>query len=114
MEAKAQVAMEYMLVLALILIVIVPATYVFYTYSQSSVRQIDEAQLTRFGQDIITTAENVYYLGSPSAIVVEGQMPSNVRDIKVISDISQGVNELVFYVDRDSKLTETVFSSQVE
>ena len=111
---KAQAAMEYLLVAALILIVVIPATYLFFNYSQRSSGQIKEGRVTKMGSDIVNNAETIYYLGEPSRIVLTETMPEGVDELRIDSDWEQGVNELVFVTRfAGGEASDFVFSSKV-
>ena len=62
---KAQASMEYLLVAGLIILVILPSIYIFYSYSHRSNVEISQSQLNKVGRGIVDAAEEVYYLGEP-------------------------------------------------
>ena len=66
MKKRAQAAMEYLLVGSLITLIIIPTIYVFYSYSKSSNKEIEQSQLNKVGTDMVDVAEQVYFLGEPS------------------------------------------------
>jgi len=106
---KAQSALEYLMVIALVLGIIVPVTYLFFNYTSGSNIEIVDAQVNRIGRNIIDTAESVYYSGKSSKIVVELNMPENVEDVYIIAE-----RELVFKVITELGETETVFFSDID
>lgn len=112
---KAQVAMEYLMVIALVTILIIPASYIFYTYAQSSSERISAGQIEKMGNDIIDAAETIYYLGYPSRQDIDEQMPEGVYNIAIFTDWSSEprVNELVFYTKFGGKMSEKVYVSRV-
>ncbi|HII29499.1 TPA: hypothetical protein HA317_00350 [Candidatus Woesearchaeota archaeon] len=110
---RGQASFEYIAVTALILLMIVPATYLFYNYSLTSEAQIVEKRIAKVGRDIVNTAEMVYYMGEPAMIVIDEQMPGGVINISVIKDWGVGINELVFYTMFSGELSEHVFVSRV-
>jgi hypothetical protein len=110
---RAQVSTEYILVAAMIMMLLLPGIYLFYSYSHRSTAKIGNAQLDKFGRDILRTAESVYYMGNPARMTIEGQLPDKILDINASIDWNNGVNELVFIRDVDSKRSEYVYSSAV-
>ncbi len=78
--------MEYMLTVGLVLLMVLPAIFLFYRSASDSTEEIDLAQINKIGNEIVTTAEDVYYLGIPSRIFIEERLPSNVESISVIQD----------------------------
>ena len=108
MPKKGQFAVEHMLVVAFGILIMIPIIYFFYSYS---VRQVDEVamtQLNRMGNDIINNAESVYYMGKPSRITLDSNMPGDVRNITIM-----GNKELVFKVTYKDTLSDVAFSSNV-
>lgn len=112
---KAQAAMEYLLVIALVTALIIPASYVFYRYAQSSSERVNIGQIEKMGNDIIDTAETIYYLGAPSRQDLDEQMPEGVYNITIFNNwaVEPKLNELVFYTRFGGKLSEKVFFSRV-
>ena len=113
-EAKGQASFEYILTAAVIGIMILPAAYLFYSYSQNSGDQIDKAQLDRLGRDIISTSERVYYQGAPSRVELEARMPKNVVNMTVIGDWNTGTQELIISaLGTDGVITDYPYPSSV-
>ncbi len=105
---KAQSSLEYLLVLALTLGILVPTTYLFYNYSKQSGNDIKDSQITRLGKSIIDSAETVFYSGINSKTVLELNVPDNVISAVIIDG-----RELVFNMTSSLNLTEIVFFSNV-
>ena len=106
---KAQSALEYLMIIALVLGIIVPVTYLFFKYSSESNAEIVDSQIIKIGRNIIDTAEIVYFSGEGAKIVVELNMPEGVDDIYILSN-----RELVFEVTTEIGETESVFFSSVD
>ena len=109
MPKRAQSALEYLMILALAMGIIVPTTYLLFRYASESNVEIIDSQINRIGRNIIDTAETVYYSGKSSKIVVELNMPENVEDVYIIAE-----RELVFKVITELGETETVFFSDID
>jgi hypothetical protein len=106
---KAQSALEYLMIIALVLGIIVPVTYLFFQYSSESNAKIVDSQIIKIGRNIIDTAEIVYFSGEGAKIVVELNMPEGVDDIYILSN-----RELVFEFTTEIGETESVFFSSVD
>jgi hypothetical protein len=91
---KAQAAMEYMMVAGFIGIVIIPAMFLFYSYAADTSKQIDQAQIEKFGREVIVAAETVHSLGAPSRIVIEERLPPGVQSMGIAYDEGSGVYDL--------------------
>ncbi|MBW2976517.1 hypothetical protein KY347_03670 [Candidatus Woesearchaeota archaeon] len=106
-KIKAQSALEYLMIVALALGVIVPTTYLFFSYSSESNTQIIDSQVTGIGRSIIDTAETVYFSGEGAKIVLELNMPKNVDVVYILNE-----RELVFnYTSQIGKNQVVFFSS---
>jgi len=102
---KAQASMEYLLVAGLIILVILPSIYIFYSYSHRSNVEISQSQLNKVGRGIVDAAEEVYYLGEPSKTTLELTMPEGVIGMEIWRN-----QELVFFLNDGS---EIAFKSRV-
>ena len=109
MPKRAQSSLEYLMVIALAMGIIVPITYMFFQYSSESNVQIIDVQVTQIGRNIIDTAESVYYSGEGSKIVLEINMPENVMAVSIMKN-----RELVFNIITELGETEIVFFSSVD
>lgn len=104
MGKKTQSSVEYIMVVAIGLVVIVPIIYMFYSYSHGSTAEIETAKIQKMGNDIINNAENIYYLGEPSRTVLKGTMPDGVKNISIARDWDKNINEVVFILQDGSEL----------
>ena len=105
---KAQSAIEYLMIIALTLGIIVPTAYLFFRSSSESNVQIVDSQITKIGRSIIDTAQFVYFSGEGSKIILEVNMPKNVDDVYILAG-----RELVFEIISEIGQTEAVFFSSV-
>ncbi|MBI2659215.1 hypothetical protein HYX05_03920 [Candidatus Woesearchaeota archaeon] len=103
-----QSSLEYLLVVAITFIVILPATYLFYSYSKESGYEITDAQVTRLGRSIVDAAESIFYSGQGSKTVLELNVPDNVGTAQIIDG-----REIVFNVTTSFGVSEIVFFSSV-
>ena len=108
MNAKSQSALEYLMIIALTLGIIVPTTYIFFRYSTESNTKILDSQISQIGRSMIDTAETVYFSGQNSKIVLQLNMPESVNAINIIEN-----RELVFNITTDIGENEAVFFSSV-
>ncbi len=86
----AQASMEYVMIAGFVALVIIPTTFLFYSYASDSAEEIDRAQIDKFGRDVVSTAETVYYLGEPSRIIVSERLPKNVNNVSILYDATSG------------------------
>jgi hypothetical protein len=111
---KAQVSIEYIMVLVTLLSIALPAGFLFYQYSENSQDQIKYSQLETFGKALVLNAAKVYFMGDPSRITVSSRLPDNVVNISYVVDWSKNINQIVFVTrGNNGKLSEIVFSSKI-
>jgi len=108
MHKKAQPALEYLMITALVLGIIVPTTYLlFRTTSESNVK-ILYSQISQIGNNIIDTAETVFFSGEGAKIVLEVNMPKGIANARILAN-----RELVFDIVSELGTTEAVFFSSI-
>lgn len=105
---KGQSSLEYLLVVALTFMIIIPTTYLFYNYSKQSSQEIRDAQVTKLGRSIVDTAESIFYSGKGSKTTLELNVPENINNAVLIDG-----RELVFNITTDFGTSEIVFFSSV-
>lgn len=104
----SQSSLEYLLVVALTFAIIIPTTYLFYSYSRESRIEIADAQIIKLGRGIIDASETIFYSGQGSKTTIEVNVPDNVESAVLIDG-----RELVFNVTTDFGMSEIVFFSSV-
>src|SRR3989338_1098377 len=104
MASKSQSALEYLLIIAVALGLIIPTTYLFFKFTVKSNDDIIDSQIIRIGNSIIDTSETVFFSGESAKIVLEFNMPDKVLEVKILRS-----RELVFKVLSESGEREFVF-----
>jgi|SRR3989338_6132425 len=107
-ENSAQSSLEYLLVVALTFAIIVPTTYLFYSYSKESAQEITDAQVAKLGRSIVDAAESIFYSGQGSKTVLELNVPNNIDSVLIIDG-----REIVFNVTTGFGTSEIVFFSSI-
>ena len=100
---RAQLSIEYLIVLGVVLLLIVVPAAVFLTsFTQESVgERVSQDQLDRLGEGITTSAEHVYYLGLYSQRTTTLPIPRGIQEAHIIH-VEQS-NRDVYYL----RLTRT-------
>lgn len=80
---KAQVSVEYLMVIGFVTFVTASVLILAYLYSAIAKDKIAMDQIEVFAQKIISSAEAVYYAGEPSQITVTGYLPNSVQQIEI-------------------------------
>ena len=91
-KSRAQVAMEYMIIVGFVAIITLPLVIIFQTHSKETTAEITSAQIYQISKRISDGAETVFYLGEPSKLTIKTYFP------KGINSVSIGNNEIVFNV----------------
>lgn len=107
-QAKSQSSLEYLLIVALTFAVMIPTTFLFYSYSKESSEEIVDAQLTKIGKSIIDSAESIFYSGYSSKTVLELNIPDKILSAQIIDG-----RELVFNMSTGFGISEIVFFTSV-
>jgi uncharacterized protein (UPF0333 family) len=108
LKSKAQVSVEYLIIIGISFAILIPGGYFFYNYSKSSNDATIRTQITQMGTAIITSAESIYGLSDGSLVTLDLRYPKNVRDVYVL-----GGNELIIKYELSSGMNDAVFFSKV-
>lgn len=100
--------MEYLLIVAIAFIIIVPAAFVFYNYSKESSQEISDSEIAKLGKAIVDAAEVVYYSGEGAKTVLELNVPDNLANTFIVDG-----RELVLNMTTSFGNSEVVFFSSV-
>ena len=106
-EKRGQVSLEYLVILGMALAVLIPATYLFYDYSQSTNERVVRGQIDVIGAKVITQAKAMYALGRNNRVTLDLTIPAPVTNITVLDGIElvmtyksrQGVQDAVYFSD---------------
>jgi hypothetical protein len=108
LKSKAQVSVEYLIIIGVSFAILIPGGYFFYNYSKTSNDGTIRTQITQIGTSMITSAESIYGLSEGSLVTLDLRYPKNVRDIYIL-----GGKELVIKYELSSGMNEAVFFSRV-
>jgi type II secretory pathway pseudopilin PulG len=102
---RAQVAMEYLIILGFILALLVPLISLFYNQSAQITKQVNTQQALTLGQKIADAAESVHYLGPPSKFQFQANVPEGIKSVTFSN------KEITFIVDANPGTTDVVVPS---
>lgn len=106
---KAQASVEYLLVIAGALAILVPFVMVFLSQSRASKMETTRAELEYIGNDLMQQAEYLYNTGGFSKRTLNYQLPNNVISINITPELK----ELTFYFQGEQRIESISFFSQV-
>lgn len=104
---KAQISMEYMTIVAFVVIITIPLMLIYYTYSAQTSDEINMNQLLQITRKIADTSESVYYLGKPSETTIKVYMPRNIKYVNITD------HEISFTIETVAGLSDIVASTKV-
>lgn len=105
---KAQISVEYLLIMTMALAIIVPGSLLFYRYSEDSNEKLVAGQINQIGKKIVNNAEEMNTIGKNSWITLDISFPKSTRNVYV-----SGNSALVIVYQTSIGLTEAVFFSDV-
>lgn len=88
--------MEYLIIVGFVIVMLIPATFIYLRYSSSSADTLSSAKATQIADEIVKAADEVYYLGEDNQKNIELSFPAGIEVIQFDN------KEIVFKV-KDSK-----------
>jgi hypothetical protein len=104
----AQASMEYLIVVGVAFLVMLPAIYFFFTFSKESGQEIATSQLDAVGREMVQTAETLLYSGPGSKTTMKVSIPEGVFGASIVDR-----REIVFNVSTSAGNSELLFFSRV-
>ncbi len=104
----AQYALEYMAIMAVTLMIIVPTAYLFFNHMKQSNTEISYAQIQEIGNSIISNAELIFYSGEFSKMILDINLPEHLRNVYILHN-----RELIFEIESDLGLNELIYFSDI-
>ena len=92
-KSKAQVSMEFLMVIGFAFLLTIPLVIIFYQQSKTINTDVTSTQVDKVASEIRDAADEVYYLGEPSKKTVKVYMPEGIKSITING------KKLVFLVD---------------
>lgn len=104
----AQIAMEYLMVIALAFMLLVPGIYLFYSYASYREQATTSTQLYNIGSEIISSARIIALNGPPARTTIQAQIPKELINVTIVNN-----TDFVFRYRVYTKESEIVFFSPV-
>lgn len=101
---RAQISFEYLVIVGIAIMVIVPTLLFFLTFTGTSEDSVSHSRVNEIGLEMMETAQNVYALGKHSWLTLDVNVPDSVNGF-YISDIG----ELIIQYDTKHGPTDAVF-----
>ena len=104
---KAQVSVEYMLVMGFAALMTIPLLLIYYTYSSDTSDSVAVSQALQIARRIVDSSESVYYLGKPSQTTLKLNFPERIYSTNLSN------REVVFKIKTKNGITDIVQVSSV-
>jgi hypothetical protein len=113
---RAQISLEYLVIIGVALGLLLPGVYFFFFYSKSSIEGTTSTRLNDIGLKMLSTAKGSYALGAGARQTIDLVMPDAVTGITIsrTGGAPGAVSELVFTYDTPYGPSEAVFFSDVK
>lgn len=105
---KAQSALEFLMIVGLSLVLIIPALLLFFHFTQDATYAAITSRVDNIGNAMVETAQRVYFYGDEAREVLTIDFPQ-----KVLSWEIQNNHEMVFTLEVPGGITQSVFYSEV-
>lgn len=89
---KAQSAVEYLTIISIAFIMIIPAVMLFFNYSKTTNDQVISSQLNLIGSQILSSSEEMNVLGTGSWVTLDVNFPDSL----INSSVDNNGQDLVF------------------
>jgi hypothetical protein len=84
---RGQISVEYIMIIAVSLMILLPGIYVFRNYAFESNDQLIEKRLSEVSSFMLGKARKVYYYGPPSRSVINIEMPPQIDKMYILKFI---------------------------
>ena len=102
MVSKGQVSIEFLIIVGIAMLMIIPLTLVYFKQSETLNTDIAGTQADKIASEIRDAADEVYYLGPPSKKTITVYMPQEVTAISFYE------SSIIFNLSTASGHTELV------
>ncbi|MFT4250847.1 MAG: hypothetical protein ACMXYD_05805 [Candidatus Woesearchaeota archaeon] len=87
MVRRAQVSVEFLLIIGLAMLLMTASTAAIFQFTQSETDANNFAQVASFGQQLLNQANNMYVYGTGSFVVVSGSLPQQTTSAYIVDDV---------------------------
>ena len=105
-KKTGQSSVEFIMIIAVAMAMLLPASYVFLTYTDASTGQVASEQINQIGNRIIDKSEEMYGLGHNSWTTMDIRLPERVEEAYIADN-----SELYITYQSDRGLSTAVFFS---
>ena len=85
MKKRGQVSLEYLAIFSFAVLLTIPLVTVYFVQQNNIQSDITMARANRIAQELVSTAEDVYYMGYPSQRTIDITFPPGIAHVEVHS-----------------------------
>jgi hypothetical protein len=105
---RGQASFEYILLAGIALLFVMGGAMIFYNYSLKSNDDLSRSLVSKIGEQVVNSAEKVYYVGGDSWETIKFTLPGTVKKMYVPNP-----KELVILYESRGGLSEAIFFSDI-
>lgn len=117
MGKRGQIAVEYIMIIAITLMIIIPGVFLFRNFAFESNDRLIDKRLSEVSSYLIGKARKMYYYGPPSRSVINIEMPPQVNKMYIVrysaADPADDEYYLGFEVLDSGGRKEYIYSSEI-
>ena len=113
-KSKSQISFEYLIIMGFVTFVIIGVLAIALFYSGSIKDRIKITQMTDCANKIISSAESVFYSGSPSRATITCYLPEGIQSIGIDIPVNGHTSDLIFILQTSTGKSTTSFASNVK
>jgi hypothetical protein len=106
---KAQISMEYLAVLGIALLMLLPLGMIVYNHINFSNTEVNNQQARLIAKKIVENAESVYYVGYPTKTTIRAYFPENLVNATIYEKTILFILEDGTYIEENSYVNLTGF-----
>lgn len=107
-QKKGQGSFEYISIVAVALLLIIPSTVLFLNYSQSTGDEVLSSQFNFIGNNLVSKSEEMFVVGKESWSTVDVNLPNSFQNATIVNQEDlvftyqsrRGLSQAVFFVSR--------------
>ncbi|MFT4310668.1 MAG: hypothetical protein ACMXYC_03475 [Candidatus Woesearchaeota archaeon] len=103
----AQVSMEYLIIIGIASLIIIPSLYLFYRHNQETTFVVSTARAGVLGNEIIKESQQLYFMGREARNTISFNMPDHVHNISIYNR-----SELIISLSIRGKQHDLVYDTQ--
>lgn len=110
---RGQISFEYLVIVGLALLVIVPALLFFLTFTRGGDDSVTHARVAEIGSEMTAVSSEVFALGRSSWLTLDTSIPETVENVSIIHHGDSTPDEMVITYRTKNGLSQGVFFSTI-